>query len=153
MKLVEALSLRASLVQKVSNLREQLNNNLFTPEDEAPLYQPADTLRQLNATLDELQTLIYRINITNTRTMVDGKTLTALIAERDVLKARVKTLDEVMRTIRNRRGRYGSTELKMVCSVDPEEYQRMYEKAASDLRRLDLRIQSAGWETELIAAE
>lgn len=150
MKLVEALSQRAALIQKTAALREQLTNNIFTPEDEAPLYLPDDTMRELDAVYAQLQALIYRINITNTRTVVDGHNLTYLIAQRDVLKNRVNTLSEVLRSLRNRRNRYGSNEIKMVCAINPEEYQRMYDRAASDLRKLDLRIQAIGWETELV---
>lgn len=44
-------------------------------------------------------------------------------------------------------------EIKYVPTIDSAELRRRYEEAVSRLRKLDLLIQSVGWNTELITED
>ena len=49
-----------------------------------------------------------------------------------------------------REDRYNRNEIKYVRVVDVKEFRRVYDRSAAMLRELDLKIQAAGWVTELI---
>ena len=82
MKLAEALQERADLNRRIDDLRRRLGNNILTQEGETPAEDPAELLRELDASLARLEALMARINLTNCRTKAGGMTLTELIAPR-----------------------------------------------------------------------
>ncbi len=84
MKLAEALSKRAQLTEKVSQLKIRLNDCIKVQEGDTPPELPDEVITDLDRTLEELRSLIYRINVTNTLTEVDGLTIPSLLAPRDV---------------------------------------------------------------------
>ena len=150
MKLAEALSRRAQLIEKASQLKVRLKDCIKIQEGDDPAELPGDVIAELDRILAELQALIYRINITNTLTQTDGRTLTDLLAERDTLSLRVKILGEAVARLTEREDRYNRNEIKYVRVVDVKEFRRVYDRSAAMLRELDLKIQAAGWVTELI---
>lgn len=150
MKLAEALSKRAQLTEKVSQLKIRLNDCMKVQEGDTPPELPDEVITDLDRTLEELRSLIYRINVTNTLTEVDGLTITSLLAQRDVQSMKVKTLGEALKVLTEREDRYNRNEIRFVRTVDVKEFRRMYDRNASDLRKLDLTIQAVGWSTELI---
>lgn len=85
MKLAEALQERADLNRRIEQLRYRLNNNVLVQEGEKPLEDPAALLEELESSFTRLEWLIARINLTNCAVKVEGRSLTELIARRDVL--------------------------------------------------------------------
>jgi len=86
MRLAEALKLRADLNTRILELGGRLNSNAKVQEGESPAEDPGDLLAELDAVSDQMQDLITRINLTNSVTRADdGRTLTELIARRDIL--------------------------------------------------------------------
>ena len=150
MKLAEALSRRAALMDKVRQLRVRLDDCIKIQEGDTPIETPEEVIAELDKTLDSLRRLIYCINITNTRTEVDGRNVTSLLAERDTLKLRVTTLADSLKHLTEREDRYNRSEIRYVRTVDAGEFRKLYDKCASQLRQLDLKIQSIGWMTDLI---
>lgn len=150
MKLAEALSRRAALTEKVQQLGVRLNDCLKVQEGDTPIETPAQVVEELDGTLGELQRLIYAINITNTVTEVDGRSITSMLAERDALKMRVRILSDGLRHLTEREDRYNRNEVKYVRTVDAVEFRRLADRSAARLRELDLKIQSIGWTTELV---
>ncbi|MDE6114346.1 MAG: DIP1984 family protein [Muribaculum sp.] len=150
MKLAEALSRRAALMDKVRQLKVRLDDCIKIQEGDTPIETPEEVIAELDKTLDSLRRLIYCINITNTRTEVDGRNITSLLAERDTLKLRVTTLADSLKHLTEREDRYNRSEIRYVRTVDAGEFRKLYDKCASQLRQLDLKIQSIGWMTELI---
>ena len=144
MKLAEALSRRSALMEKIQQLKVRLKDCIKVQEGDEPAETPQDVIDELDKTLIELQRLIYLINITNTVTKIDGRSITSLLAERDTLAMRVRTL------ITEREDRYNRNEIKYVRMVDVNEFRRIYDRSAARLRELDLRIQGLGWTTELV---
>ena len=119
-------------------------------EGDTPAELPADVIAELDSTLSALQSLIYRINLTNTLTEVDGRSITALLAERDAQTMKVKTLGDALRVLTEREDRYNRSEIRFVRTVDVKEFRHTYDRSAAALRELDLKIQAAGWTTELV---
>ena len=150
MKLAEALSKRAGLIQRVQQLKTRLNDCLKVQEGDTPAETPEDVVKELDSTLGELRRLIYLINLTNTATMVDGRSITALLAERDTLAMRVKTLNDGLQLLTAREDRYNRNEIRFVRTVDVKDFRHIYDRSAAELRELDLKIQAVGWTTELV---
>ena len=150
MKLAEALSQRSTLVNKVVEIQSRLEDNVKVQEGDTPSENPMDLIAELESALSELQRTIYAINLTNTKTIVEGRSLTSLMAERDILKKKTRALSSALDKLTGRSDRYSRNEIKYVTTIDAAEVRRLYDKAASDLRKLDLQIQAVGWETELV---
>ena len=151
MKLAEGLSLRAQLNNKISQLKTRLNDCIKIQEGDVPSETPEAVVDELDKTLAESQRLIYLINMTNATTLTDdGRNITALLAERDALGQKVKALNDALRTITEKESRYSRSEIKYVRTVDVGEFRRLYDKSASELRKLDLRIQGLGFTTDLV---
>ena len=102
MKLAEALSRRSALMEKIQQLKVRLKDCIKVQEGDEPAETPQDVIDELDKTLIELQRLIYLINITNTVTKIDGRSITSLLAERDTLAMRVRTLNDGLSYITER---------------------------------------------------
>ena len=150
MKLAEALSRRAALIERSQQLRSRLKDCIKIQEGDEPTEDVDRVIAELDQTLDELQKLIYRINMTNTTAVIEGRNLTSLLAERDTLAMRTKTLYEGLKHLTEREDRYGIMEVKYVRTVNANEFRKIHDQSAARLRELDLKIQALGWSTELI---
>lgn len=149
MKLAEALSRRAQLNDSISQLNVRLKDCIKIQEGDDPVEMPEEVIMELDKKLSELERLIYCINMTNSMTEVDGRNLTSMLAERDVLSLKTKVLGDALRHLVEREDRYNRNEIKYIRNVDVKKFRHQYDKVASELRKLDLHIQSLGWETEL----
>lgn len=150
MKLAEALSQRSALTNKLNEIATRLNDNVKVQEGDTPAENPTEIISELESTLAELQRIIYLINLTNTRTTVEGRNLTEMLAERDMLKQKTRALSGALSTLTSRSDRYTRNEIKYVPTIDAAELRRLYDKTAADMRKLDLQIQSIGWTTDLV---
>ena len=97
-----------------------------------------------------MQELIWRINATNIETKnSEGKTLTELMAQKDVLTMRISTLRSVFDTASSSQDRYSRSEIKMVTVVDVKELSKQIDEYSAQLRKLDIEIQALNFQTEL----
>ena len=140
MKLAEALSLRADLQKRVIRLKVRLKDSAKIQEGDVKELYP-----ELDNTLAELEELIYRINETNIRTMHEGENLTRLMARKDVLTQRVSLMRDVLKHVVENDTRYGRNEVKYIRLVDVSALRKETDNYASQLRELDMRIQSLNW--------
>ena len=150
MKLAEALSLRKDLQARIEQLKTRLLNNIKVQEGEQPTEDPKELLAELNGCLDQLETLIFRINATNMQTVDEGKTITQLNAERDVLKMRVDFLRTLTNSASQLQDRYSRTEIKTVATIEVKPFRKQIDKLAESLRKLDLKIQTLNFTTDLV---
>ena len=150
MKLAEALSIRKDLQTRISQLSTRLLSNVRIQEGDEPAEDPKDLLKELDSCLKQLEEYIYRINVTNLRTMSGEKSLTQLLAERDVLTKRVSVLQEVFEQASSSSERYSRSEIKYVTTVDVKALRKQIDKLSAQLRQLDIEIQSINFSTELI---
>ena len=149
MKLAEALITRADLQKYVEQLKSRLLDNLKAQEGDQPAEQPTALLTELNNVLPQLESLIVRINLTNTRTMIEDKTMTRLLAEKDILKKKLEIYRSAYSKAIIRNERYSRNEIRFVSTMDAESLQKKIDAMSKQYRELDMKIQQANWSTEL----
>ena len=151
MKLAEALSIRKDLQTRINDLKTRLVNNVKIQEGDEPAEDHKDLLKELDSCLKQLEEYIYRINVTNMRTMCGEKSLTQLMAERVVLTKRVSVMQDVFNQASSSSSeRYSRSEIKYVATVDVKALRKQIDKLSSQMRQLDIEIQSINFSTELI---
>ena len=150
MKLAEALSIRAELQQNVLQIKARLLNNAKVQEGEKPLENPLELIDELNQTISQLEQLIKNINYTNCMTIVDGNSITDLIAQKDALTKKVSILREFLNSASEITNIYSATEIKTYSTVDVAELQKSLNLQSKRLRELDMKIQGINWTTELL---
>lgn len=149
MKLAEALQERAALNTRINQLRNRLTANATMQEGVAPAEDPNELLTELERCYAEIETLIVRINLTNSRAKVSGEPLTALLARRDCLKSRINALQNLCDAASDLGNRYSKTEIRMLSAVNVKELRKELDRLSADLRQLDNAIQAANWSIEL----
>jgi len=150
MKLATALTQRADLQTKISELSVRLNNNAKVQEGEEPAERPEELLKELDSCCRQLEALIAGINLTNSKTVINGKTITELLAKRDVLAKKINTERTFLDNASERVTRYSKTEIVIKSTVDVADLQKKIDKMSKELRELDEIIQEANWTTDLL---
>ena len=150
MKLAEALHLRSDLQKRIAQLGDRLNANAKVQEGDDPAEDPVVLLSELENGTAELARLIAAINLTNRRTVVDGKTLTERIAEKDALALRISLLRNFIAQASSKVDRYSNKEIRIRSTVDVREQQKKLDVLSKELRELDVKIQGLNWTTDLI---
>ena len=151
MKLAEALILRADCQKRFAQLRSRLLTNAKIQEGDKPAEKPQELIRELEGVAGELVDLIKRINKTNSATVVaNSKTLSDVLAERDVLALRRTAYNDLALGAAIAHGRLTRSEIKYVSTINVAETQKRADELAKEYRELDARIQELNWQTELI---
>ena len=150
MKLAEALQERADLNRRIEQLRYRLSNNVLVQEGEKPLEDPAALLEELESSFTRLEWLIARINLTNCAVKVEGRSLTELIARRDVLSLRAEAYRRLVEEASQNTHRATRTEIKILSAVDVPALQRQADDASRELRLLDNTLQATNWTSDLL---
>lgn len=150
MSLAEALQMRADIKTRISQLHSRLNDNAKVQEGEAPAEDPLRLIELLNAECSAYEELIRRINLTNAATVLDGQTLTALLARRDMLSLELSIMRDFLQQASQRIDRYSKTEIKILPTVDVTAMQKTVDAKSKELRQLDAAIQKLNWNTMLI---
>lgn len=149
-KLAEALQERADLNRRIEQLRYRLSNNVLVQEGEKPLEDPAALLEELESSFTRLEWLIARINLTNCAVKVEGRSLTELIARRDVLSLRADAYRRLVEEASQNTHRATRTEIKILSAVDVPALQRQADDASRELRLLDNTLQATNWTADLM---
>ncbi|MBR4580049.1 MAG: DIP1984 family protein [Lachnospiraceae bacterium] len=150
MKLASALTERADLQKRISELSMRLNNNAKVQEGEEPSEDPKELLNELNKDFVRLEELIARINKTNNATKSGDYSLTDLIAKRDCLKHRIGILRDFLNRSSEKVSRYTKTEIRILSTVSVSELQKEVDALSKELRETDETIQGLNWTTELL---
>ena len=150
MKLATALSERADLQRRISELGTRLNNNAKVQEGEKPSEDPKALLKELDECLIRLEELVARINKTNNCTKSGDLTITDLIARRDCLKMRIIIMRNFLNASSEKVSRYSKAEIKIMSTVSVSELQKQVDAWSRQLRETDELIQGLNWTTELI---
>ena len=149
MKLAEALSIRADLQRRISQLKSRLKDSSKIQEGDTPAEDVNDLYKELDDCLMQLDELTYRINNTNMQTVHEGETLTRMIARKDILTLRISVMRDVLsHVIEN--DRYGRNEIKYIRTIDVPAFRKEMDAYAKRLRELDLKLQSLNWTVDLI---
>ena len=150
MKLATALSERADLQRRLSELQSRLVNNAKVQEGDEPAESPAVLLEEMDTLLECLERTISRINLTNSAVRFEGKTMTELLARRDCLSKRLKIMRTFLEAASTKVDRYSQKEIKILSTVKVADLQRQVDADSKELRELDEQIQALNWTTELI---
>ena len=150
MKLAEALQERADLNKKISDLQGRLNQNSLVQEGEIPNEDPNVLMQELETAIARLQQLIKGINLTNCETIVEGRSLTQIIAEKDGAIMRLSAYRELADSASSINYRTRGSEIKMVTTVNVSELQKTADKISREIRTLDNLLQSTNWTVDLI---
>ena len=150
MKLATALSERADIQRRLSELQSRLNNNAKVQEGEEPAEDPKALLKELDALLVRLEWLMAKINLTNSATASGGKTMTELLARREVQSKRLTTMRSFLDNASAKVDRYSQKEIKILSTVKVTQLQKQVDAISKELRELDEQIQSLNWTTELL---
>lgn len=150
MKLAEALQERADLNRRIEQLRYRLSNNVLVQEGEKPLEDPTALLEELESSFTRLEWLIARINLTNCAIKVEGRSLTELIARRDVLSLRAEAYRRLVEEASQNTHRATRTEIKILSAVNVPALQRQADDASRELRLLDNTLQATNWTADLM---
>lgn len=150
MKLATALSERADLQKKLSELGIRLNQNAKVQEGEEPSEAPEELMAELDRIVGRLEELIAKINLTNSSTVHDGRTITELLAHRDCLKNKIQILRNFLDNASSRVNRMTHSEIKIMSTVPVSELQKEVDALSKELRECDELIQELNWTTELL---
>ena len=150
MKLATALSERADLQRRISELSVRLNNNAKVQEGEEPAEKPEELLKELDSCLVRLEELIAKINKTNNETKHGDETVSDLIARRDCLKERIRIMRDFLNASSEKVNRYSKAEIKILSTVSVAKLQKQLDGYSKKLRETDELIQGLNWTTDLI---
>ena len=150
MKLATALAERSDIQNRINTISVRLDNNAKVQEGDVPAEDPKALMEELDRLIVRLEDLVARINLTNSGTVYEGKTITALLAHRDCLKKKVRVLRDFLDTASDRVTRMTRTEIKIVSTVPVTEIQKTVDGLAKELRNVDEKIQELNWTTELV---
>jgi uncharacterized coiled-coil DUF342 family protein len=151
MKLAEALSLRKDLEKKISGLKERLENVVKVQEGDEPVESPEELMKELDNCLVQLELLIYNINMSNMKVVdEDGKSMTKLLAERDILNKRITILRSAFERASKPVDRYSCNEIRMLTKIDVKSLRRQIDKYSQQYRQLDYGIQIMNFKYDLV---
>lgn len=150
MKLAEALQERADLNKKIQQLQVRIHNNVLVQEGEKSLEDPQTLMKELDLALTRLEKLMADINLTNCQTVIDGKTLTELIAKKDALTVKLSSYRNIANEANQNTRRARNTEIKIKSQVKVSQIQKVADDIAAEIRKTDNLLQETNWTTELI---
>ncbi len=150
MKLAEALNLRADTAKRLSQLSERLKANAKVQEGDTPAEEPQDLLEELERLSVQLEELISRINLTNSKVVCNGKTLTEMIARKDALSLKGSILRAFLSEASEKADRYSNKEIRIVSTVNVRELQKQSDAVSEEIRRLNVKIQELNWQNDLL---
>ncbi len=146
MKLAEGLLLRADLMKKIEHLQNRIRPVLIISDDKQPQEDPEKLLAQLRQAIQDLETIVVRINKTNNETIVEGEgLLMEALAKRDSLKM----LAEKLRTIRYAAQINNSGDANLKTTISIKKLQIEMDQTGRAFREIDSKIQEINWLTEL----
>ena len=150
MKLAEALNLRADTAKRLSQLSERLAANAKVQEGDSPAEDPSELLEELDRLTKQLEDLISRINLTNSKTLYEGKSLTEMIAAKDTLSLKSSILRNFLSASSAKIDRYSNKEIRVVSTVNVRELQKSSDEISEEIRKLNVKIQELNWSTDLL---
>ena len=152
MKLAEALAIRKDTQKRIEQLKSRILNNVRVQEGDSPSEEPKELMKEMDACLKTLFALIFKINKTNMNTISEGRTITEMMAERDILSMRITSLREIFNKASESQERYSRSEIeiKMVTTIDIKPLSKKIDDLSKQLRELDMKIQTLNFTTELM---
>lgn len=153
MKLAEALSERKALIGKMASLRLQSTDTFVWDEDSQVKVKTKETeevCKQLESLAVRLTELIAKINFTNNTSMVEFNdtemSLMVAIANKDSRVILASQLNSLRSEVSNS-GRYDE---RTKHTLDTAYLDNQIRDLQDEIRALDLKIQEANWQFNLV---
>ena len=153
MKLAEALARRSDLQARLQHLEQRLYAVARVQMGDNPPETPETLLVEIDRCFDELNTLICAIDRTNSQAELEGKPLIDLLTERSLLRKRQRVLQNLIDHAAMPITRLTKSEIRYVSTVKVTILQQQADELGKRYRNLDLCIQAANWEIDLLQAE
>jgi hypothetical protein len=151
MKLAEALAERSDCQNRIDEMKKRLIRSARVQEGDQPAEDATELLAETDRTFARLLELVSAINRINSKTEFDTeRTISDVIAERDVVGKRRAFLAGIAEAASTRQDRYSKSEVRFVATVSVGKLQTEVDQLAKRYRELDTRLQELNWKTELI---
>lgn len=151
MKLAEALLLRSDQQKKLASLKQRINANVLVQEGDTPSEDPNELMQQVFALTHETQGLILQIHRTNAQaTLSDGRLLLELLMQRDELVERHKIITGAIANTHREPDRYSAREIKWQKVIPVASLQKQADDISAKLRDLNITIQAANWQIDMV---
>lgn len=151
MKLAEALLLRSDQQKKLASLKQRINANVLVQDGDEPSEDPNELLKQVFSLTQESQKLVYAIHQTNALAkLTDGRSLLALLTQRDELVERHKILTSAISNTQREPERYSTREIKWHKVIPVSSLQKQSDDISAKLRDLNVLIQATNWQVDLL---
>ena len=150
MKLAEALQERADLQAKIAQLSERINNTVLVQEGEVPAEDPTQMLEEVSSCIDRMESLVRQINLSNCQLKVDGESLTAIIAKKDMLTRKLSVFKKALSYALQSTYRARGTDIKILPAINVGKLRKDADAMAMELRLIDNKLQKANWTFDLI---
>ena len=151
MRLASALSERAILQEKSTDLRSRMAINAVVQEGETSPEDVWDLLKVLDSIIEKYEHILAAINLTNSRTRTaEGVTLTELLSRREALEKRIDALTRLANAATENPHRYSRNEIKWFPSISMSELRKVKDETEKQLRILNEQIQEINWTTDVI---
>ena len=151
MKLAEALLRRADMQKKLASLKSRIAENVKVQDGDTPSENPNELLLQANQVMSELYALIDHIHRTNAiAVMPDGATMLSTLVKRDELAERHRLLQTAIDNAKTEGDRYSHREIKRKKVIEPVKLQKQTDDIAVKLRNLNIQLQAANWQIDLV---
>ncbi len=141
---------RADLNKKIEQLRKRLMENALVQAGEKTNEDPKQLLEELESSTERFEYLMSKINITNCQTVIDNKTVTELIANKDSLLLKQSVYRDFLYEAGQSVYRARNTEIKVLPSVNVSEVRKIADDIAKQIRFLDNKLQMTNWSVDLI---
>lgn len=150
MKLAEALLLRSDQQKKLASLKQRINTNVLVQEGDEPSEDPKELIQQAFQLSQELQKLIGQIHYTNAiAKLSDDRLMLDVLRQRDDLIEKHKILIQAIENS-DQRNRYSAREIKWTTLIPVASLQRQADDISVKIRDLNIQIQAANWQIDLI---
>jgi superfamily II DNA or RNA helicase len=121
------------------------------PEGDEPSEDPKALLAELDTVTSQMEDLITRINLTNSRTVSkNGETLAALLARRDIAIRKADILRNFLNDASRKTERRTTAEIRIISTVDVRALRKEVDRMSALARNTDNTIQALNWSTELL---
>ena len=135
----------------IEQLRERLRKNAKVQEGDQPAERPELLLEEFERSAAELESLIRRVNSTNSTVMFDSNHLISdAISKRDGFDLRIRALREVIAATSETAWLMTRSEIKSVPTLDAAALQRQLDDLSRRRRELDTQLQAINWQVELV---
>lgn len=147
----EALNLRADLQISIEQIKARILENVKVQEGDEASLSPNELKKELFSKIDDLTSLIRRINATNNTTKFSGDLfLTDALVLRDGLMKKRSALNSMIESASSKENRYSMSEIRFISLVDIKKLQDELNQISKEWRSLDTKIQQLNWSTYLI---